>query len=141
MDTKMIDSALIQAYHDTDYCVHAEPAFTLRVGQHSPEMAALYLLYQTTTTAFITACNPYSAELTANENSRLLKALQRDLEAGSWLYLPGMGMSNTVGWAGEASFLVLGISLEEAYALGKKHQQNGIIFSHADAIPRLVLCV
>jgi len=114
MNTKTLDSVLLQAYLTTDYGVHAEPAFTLCVGQHSLEMAVLYLQHQTKTAAFITACNPYSIKLTDNENSRLLEALRRDLEADRWLYFSSMGINNAGDWEGEASFLVLGISLEEA---------------------------
>jgi len=38
--------------------VHHQPAFTLRIGQHSPELDALLQASGHDCAAFITACNP-----------------------------------------------------------------------------------
>jgi hypothetical protein len=42
-------------------------------------------------------------------------------------------------WPIEASYLVLGIALNEACELGKKYEQNAIVWCDSTCLPRLVL--
>ena len=56
----VIDRSTIRAYRETDYRVHGDVPRTLKVGVASPALAALYKTERTTTSAFITACNPGS---------------------------------------------------------------------------------
>lgn len=50
-----------------------------------------------------------------------------------------IGQHPSNAWAGEESFLCFGISLEAAKALGRRFEQNAIVWSAADAIPQLIL--
>jgi len=51
----------------------------------------------------------------------------------------GTGRHPSNGWAGEASYLALGLSQEAAEAIGVRFEQNAIVWSGSDAVPRLVL--
>ena len=82
----------LQAYLETDYCVHGEPGFTLRVGLASAELLAAHKRRRTGCSAFLTACNPFSQPLDA-----------------------------------------------AAKALGTRLEQNGLVWSGADAVPQLIL--
>lgn len=55
---KMLSHKLQRAFEETHYTVHHQPAFTLRIGQHSPELDALLQASGHDCAAFITACNP-----------------------------------------------------------------------------------
>jgi len=51
----------------------------------------------------------------------------------------GIGKHPSNDWPGEDSFLVFGLNLEAARALGARFEQNGFIWSSADGVPQLIL--
>jgi hypothetical protein len=123
-----IDPPTLQAYLETDYRVHGEPGFTLRVGRASAELLAAHKRRRTDCSAFLTACNPFSQPLDAAANAARQAALAKELSGRSLAFLPG-----------EDSFLVFGLTLEAAKALGMRLEQNGLVWSGADAVPQLIL--
>jgi len=134
-----IDPLTIQAYLETDYCVQGESGFTLRVGQASAELLAAHKRRRTDCSAFLTACNPYSQSLGVEANAARQAALARELTGRSLAFVPGLGQHPSNGWPGEDSFLVFGLTLEAAKVLGTRLEQNGFIWSGADAVPQLIL--
>ena len=134
-----IDPPTLQAYLETDYRVHGEPGFTLRVGRASAELLAAHKRRRTDCSAFLTACNPFSQPLDAAANAARQAALAKELSGRSLAFLPGVGQHPSNGWPGEDSFLVFGLTLEAAKALGMRLEQNGLVWSGADAVPQLIL--
>jgi hypothetical protein len=124
---------------ETDYCVHGEPGFTLRVGRASAELLAAHKRRRTDCSAFLTACNPFSQPLDAAANAARQAALAKELSGRSLAFVPGVGQHPSNGWPGEDSFLVFGLTLEAAKALGTRLEQNGLVWSGADAVPQLIL--
>jgi hypothetical protein len=92
------------------------------------------------TWAYITACNPASKELTANENNERQAQLRRELEAGGYRIYEGEGIGADPAWTPEPSFLVLGISQEDALALGTRFGQNAIVVGTSAEQAQLVWC-
>lgn len=102
-------------------------------------MSVLHLKHQSTSSAFITAWNPYSRPSCAETNQqRQFRLLKESQDKGFIIYL-GEGKHPSGEWEGEQSLLLLGISLDEAKAIGEKWEQNAIVWSDADCIPQLVL--
>jgi hypothetical protein len=134
-----IDPPTLQAYLETDYRVHGEPDFTLRVGRASAELLAAHKRRRTDCSAFLTACNPFSQPLDAAANAARQASLAKELSSRSLAFLPGVGQHPSNGWPGEDSFLVFGLTLEAAKALGTRLEQNGLVWSGADAVPQLIL--
>ena len=134
-----IDSATVQAYRETEYRVLAEPVFTLRVGQASAELFAIHKLHKTDCSAFLTACNPYSQAFDAASIAQRQVGLAKELKQRSLAFEPGIGQHPGNGWPGEDSFLVYGLTLEAAKALGTRLEQNAFIWSGTDAVPQLIL--
>ncbi len=130
---------LIQAYLETEYRVFAEPPFVLTVGIASPELIRLYQAHKVACAALITAFNPFSQELTADENRRRQDDLTKQLTQRSLDFVEGVGQHPSGDWPGEPSVLAFGLELEAARSLGKSMQQNAIIWCGADAAPNLVL--
>ena len=62
----------------------------------------------------------------AAENQKRNQQLERDLAI--YLYLHGEGVGSEGDWPAEHSFFVAGISRESAIDLGKRYQQNAILF-------------
>ena len=134
-----ISPETIRAYRETNYNVHGESAFTLNVGIASPALRALYAARHIDSCAFVTACNPFSQQITARANAARQKALARKLARRGLQIINGIGQHPSGSWDGEASFLVLKLSLDAAKKMGKRLEQNAIVWCGPDAVPQLVL--
>ena len=137
--TSHIDPALVQAYRETEYRVLGAHAMVLRPDVHSTRLAALHQALAVDCSAFITAYNPYSLAAAAEANIRRQSELGYELASRGLVVFDGIGEHPCGQWAGEPSFLVARIALDEACALGRQFLQNAIIWSGADATPRLIL--
>jgi len=129
----------IQAYLETHYRVRGDTPTTLKVGETNPTLTALHEAHDAECSAFITACNPFSQSSSDDFNAARQRALADELKQLGFTFIDGIGQHPSNNWPGEASFLVLGLSLEAAKALGTRYGQNAIVWSGADATPQLVL--
>lgn len=139
MSDTVIDKATLQAYLETDYRVEGQPAFTLQIGAISPELAAAHRAYCVESSAFISACNPFSQRVDEATNAARHTALAHQIGQSGLVCLPGVGQHPANQWPGEASLLVFGITLEAVKTLGNQWEQNAVVWSGADAKPRLIL--
>ena len=133
-------ASLLAAYRETHYGVSGPSGFLLQVDRVSAPLRELQRRHQCDCSVFITACNPHSVVLDAAANHRRQQALVDDLLARHChLLLPGVGRHPDGTWPEEPSVLALGIDLDEARELGRRHEQNAVVWSGADAVPRLIL--
>ncbi len=135
-----IDPATLQAYRETDYRVFGSQPLVLHVGMRCPELISLQGSYQTTSSAFVTAYNPRGAIVDAAANERRQAVLQQAIARCGWTAIQGLGKHPTGDWPGEPSYLVLGLSRDEARELGRQFEQNAVLWIGANAVPELVLC-
>ena len=119
-----LDSALIEAYSATEYKVNLDPPFVLSVGIASPGLKDLYSAQRADSAAFITAYNPFSHQLSEQENALRQESLKAELIKRGLHFIPGVGEHPSGDWPGEPSFLVLGIALEAAKSLGRQFEQK-----------------
>jgi hypothetical protein len=139
MKTKIPPETLL-AYERTLYWVKASPkAWTLRLGRRSPRLASLYRQENLSTSAFLTAYNPYSQKTSKTKNILSQKRLVEDVRKKGFSFIPGVGEDPKGQWASEVSLLVLGLNLNAAKSLGNKYRQNALVFTGKNAIPRLIL--
>jgi len=134
-----LDASLVTAYRETEYRVTEGEPFALRVDEPCPKLLGLYRAKNVSCAAFITACNPFSRELTDAENAVRQTELAAELKHRSLSYLEGVGQHPSGDWPREPSLLALGLALEAAKSLGKVYEQNAIVWCGADAVPNLVL--
>ena len=134
-----LDQALLSAYEITNFHVKADPAFILNVSKSSEELKLLFKKNRVASATFISAWNPYSKSLSSKENQVRNEQLKNELTLRSFKLIDGFGQDPLGQWDGEDSFLVLGISLESSKKLGVQYEQNAIIWSDKDAIPKLIL--
>ena len=139
LSESIIDAAMVQAYRETEYRVHGDEPFTLRIGDASPALAAAHKRHRVDCSAYITAFNPFSQALDDEANVELHAALGRELDQRSLSRKEGVGQHPSNQWPGEASFLVFGLTLEAAKTLGTRLEQNAIVWCGADAVPQLIL--
>ena len=135
----VISPELVKAYENTDFRVLEPAAFTLRIGQKSPELAELYAQMGVTSAGYLTAWNPYSTETSDDDNQKAQQTLLRKLSLEGFPALGALGVDPSGEWPGEGSVFVPGISLEKAKALGSEFGQNAIVWVGLDAVPQLVL--
>jgi hypothetical protein len=134
----IIDPATIQAYRESLYRVNGKPPITLRVDQPSKALARLHQAENVTSSAFITAWNPYNQQCDDDMNLQLQIYLVHELIGLSLNFLPAIGRHPSARHK-EPSLLVLGISLKAAKALGVKYKQNAILWANTTAVPQLIL--
>lgn len=134
-----IDASTVQAYLETEYRVHDDEPFTLKVGQVCPALAALHKRHRLDCSAYITACNPFSQILDDEANAERHAALGQELGRRSLASIEGIGQHPSNLWPGEPSYLVFGLTLVAAKTLGTRLEQNAIVWTGTDAVPQLIL--
>jgi putative PIN family toxin of toxin-antitoxin system len=125
---------LIDAYENTLYAIEGGPV--LRIGEPSAALEELLEAHGAASAAFVTAANPRGAPRSHAANDAAMAALRAAL---AWPFLPGEGRDPQGRWSAEPSLLVLDIAREAAEALGRRFDQNAIVFVAKGAAPELVL--
>ena len=135
-----IPRELLQAYLATIYEAQTGEAtpLALRIGEHSPRLLAAHRKANVDASLFITAFNPEGQALSADENEVRHQDLLNVLRDCVSVLFEGRGYSPTNNWE-ERSVLALGVPLTMARRLGTRFGQNAIVWSGADAVPRLIL--
>lgn len=119
---------LRRAFEETHYIVHHQPAFTLRIGQNSPQLDALLRDAGHDCAAFLTAWNPKSRALSEPENRARQQALLDELKRQGLTGIDGIGQHPDNGWPGEESVLVLDIAFDAACNLAQQHGQFAFVW-------------
>ena len=139
MSASVVDASVVRAYRETHYRVHDTQPFTLRVDHPCPALAAAHRRQSTECSTFITASNPCSVDVGEAVNARRHAEFERELVRRGLAFIAGAGEHPTNGWPPEPSFLVFGLTREAAEIEGRAWKQNAILWSGADAVPRLIL--
>ncbi len=134
-----IDQSTLQAYIETEYLVHGESVFTLRIGQVSADLLDAYKRENVNCCAFLTACNPHSLSLDDDENTTRHNDLANELDRRGFKFVAGVGQHPSNAWPGEESFLIFGLSLASAKELGLRLEQNAFVWTGEEAAPQLIL--
>jgi putative PIN family toxin of toxin-antitoxin system len=125
---------LIDSYERALYALDAGPV--LRIGVRDASLDRLLEAHGVEQAAFITSANPRGEERAQAINEAGMAALRESL---AWRWLPGEGRDPAGRWRAEPSVLVLGIPRAEAEALGRRLEQNAIVFVERGGAPELVL--
>lgn len=129
---------LLQAFKETDYILHSEPPFAMRIGQACPELMTLMAQHKAQSAAFITAWNPWSQALPDAENEARQNTLKAQLSQRGLPFVDGIGQHPSNNWPGEPSVLILGLDREAAKALAKAHEQHAFVWVGSDGVAELV---
>lgn len=127
------------AYEAADYAVFADPEIRFRIGEANEGLDDLLEGAAAQCAAFLTAVNPRSERKPPDENVAAMRSLESEVSAAGFPWLPGEGRDPHGQWPPEPSLFVLGISVEEAAALGRRYGQNAIVFVEKGLPPELVV--
>lgn len=134
-----LPAELIQAFTETDYIVHDETPFTININQPCPALRTLMDENNALDAAFITAFNPFSKQLSAQQNEARQHELKEDLKKRGLKFIDGIGRHPNNNWPGEPSLLVLGLAKEAARSMAKKYEQYAFVWVSVDTLPEIVL--
>lgn len=135
----LISVETIQAYRETEFRVFVECVVVLKISEKNEELVALLKFHRSEVCAFVTAYNPFGELLSHEQNSDLQKRLEEEIQFRGLTYIAGEGKHPVGDWPGEPSYLVFDLSLEAAKTLGRKFNQNAIVWCGPDAVPQLIL--
>lgn len=140
MTHSVLDKNLIANYRCANYQIGiAANSIILRIDQYSEPLAELLTTFKQTCAAVISAYNPYSQQLSNEENLAAHELLRNSLLRYLYPMIEGLNIDPTNTWPAEKSFFVLGLKLNTAKWLGQQFNQNAIVWIDNDAIPRLIL--
>ncbi|GAB4497192.1 MAG: hypothetical protein OHK0019_30340 [Saprospiraceae bacterium] len=131
-----LDQRLVEAYLRTTYCT-LSPFFPIKIGHKNEALEKWLEKRRLKTYVFITAWNPRSKLASDKENSLKNRKLKIELEKVSFGVLPGLGEAEDGDWPAEESFWALDISPNDAIYLGKKYEQNAIVWWEKGGLPEL----
>ena len=119
---------LEQYYLETTYSVFiAESKFDIRIGEPVPAKINT-LLDKEKTAAIITAWNPRSEPHSLQENKRRNRNLRISVSKKNHKVFAALGQGNDTSWPAEESFLILGVTKEDAGKLAVDYEQNAFVF-------------
>lgn len=133
-----IDQSLIEAYQNTVYATSIPP-LEIKIGQANEALTVFLFDNNAFNWAFVSASNPFSIEITEEENNKRHQALVESVQQSGWRQIEGIGKSKDGKWS-ERSLLILDISKKEAIKLAQSFEQNAIVFGYFNQNPELVLC-
>lgn len=130
---------LYESYLKTDYVVEDGAAnLTLRIGEKNSDLEELLLKFRAETSAFLTAYNPYSKQLSRAENETRQTELLSVLKNDGYKFFYGYGQGKNEDWTPEPSVLVLGIDFNKAFELARRFEQNAFVFTKNGKPPILI---
>jgi hypothetical protein len=125
----VIDPALIKAYRQAVNEINMlEQDLILCIGEVNHPLVEFMKQEQVTTAACLTAFNPYSQELSLDENQVAQDQLLADLDSLSIHYLKGQGRDAAALWPAEPSVLALGITLQNTEIIAHRYGQNAFVW-------------
>lgn len=132
-----LDRRLVEAYLRTSYAIALSPDPPVRIGEANPLFEAWLDKQSVASYAFITAWNPRSVLLDPEENERRNDLLEEDLKPLCRFVGLGFGFGDNGHWTGEESCIAFGIAAEEVIRLGRKYDQNAIVWWEKGGLPEL----
>jgi hypothetical protein len=136
-----VDAQFLDAYRRTAFLADTPRGrLTLHIGQCRADLDALMADNGATTWAYVTAFNPGSVRLPAEENAARQRQLERTVSHQGFVSYPGEGIGDDGRWPAEASLLVLGISRTDAARLGRQHGQIAVVYGEIHPEAELLMC-
>jgi len=135
------DRELWSAYESTRFeaNVGGEPV-AVRIGETSSSLDAILRQREHAVWVFITAWNPASAALAAEDNARRNRDLLKQLKGDGYVVFAGAGVPADPGWNAEESYLALGVSRDAAIQLGRAFGQNAVVWGQLGQPAELLDC-
>ncbi len=135
-----IANNLVDSYYSAIYRIDiGSESISLRINQFSRLLSNFLNELEYPCAAIISAYNPYSQQLSDDENETAHQSLRELLISRSCRILESVNLDPSEHWPVEKSFCVVGLDLDAAKSIGQQYCQNAIVWIDNDAVPRLIL--
>ena len=143
METPLAE--LLAAYRRADYVVYGSPPVEFHVGRPSDQLEAMLSMSRVESAAFVSSATARGVSSPENER-RLADFLLRSQldglnETAKYRVFQGEGRDPDGAWTAEPSVLIMGIPRAAAEALGRRLEQNAIVWVEKGKAPELVVLV
>ena len=140
-----LDPDLRAAYERAEYVVYASPGVQFRIGEPSDVIEAMMAMNRVRTAAFVSSATNRGVASPENERRLADFLLKNQLDGPQvtvkYRVYQGEGRDPRGAWKAEPSVLIMGIARAEAEALGRRLDQNAIVFIERGGAPELVVLV
>ena len=127
-----------ETYQNANYLVSTpDHEIEFKINEYNEDLGRLITDHGVDGACLITAFNPLGRLVSIDENAKANRLLEDEIVATGLPYFLGQGSDPKGEWK-EDSYLVMGITLEEAKELGDLYQQNAIVWINKDGLPTLV---
>jgi hypothetical protein len=139
-ETTRIHPDKVRAYLATAYRLgHTAQDIVLIIGKRSDRLAALFAECGVSCGAFLTAFNPHGSIQPHAANERGHAELADLLRKYGTAAIEGSGSAEGADWPTEKSWFALGLQLDPAKDIGRRFDQDAIVWVGPDAVPHLIL--
>tara|TARA_B100000963_G_C22550640_1_gene636608 strand:+ start:812 stop:1237 length:426 start_codon:yes stop_codon:yes gene_type:complete len=135
-----IENSLIEAYENTNYYIYHDTEIIINIAKKNIDLINLFKDKNLISASIITAYNPFSKIMTEEQNLSAQLQLKKMIEDSNLSYLDAIGQDIKKEWPGEPSFFIENISKENAIKLGRKFNQNAIVWVDKNLVPELIFC-
>ncbi|NER11813.1 DUF3293 domain-containing protein [Leptobacterium flavescens] len=133
---------LEKAYKETTYEVKAlSQVYKLKIGERHAEFLRFLEEENIDSWSVISAFNPYSRELSNKENENRHLNFITALDKKEYRVFEAKGVPADDNWEAEKSLFIGNISRERAMDIGKRLEQNAIVFGTKTTRPEIIWLV
>lgn len=133
-----IPDELAAAYLKSIYRVYLDDGILeMRINRKSLKLEALMQKLNVEHCVLVTAYNPLGKKISNEENEIRHQRLRDDIY-GNWKFLEGDGLDPTAIWKPEKSLFIVGIKLDVARELSRKHEQLAFVLTVRIGFARLI---
>ena len=122
-----VDPALLGAYQTAEYVVLDDPPIVFQIGVEHQGLSLLLLSFGAESACFLTAWNPRSEVLSADENLDRQMRLLALIETERLNYFVGRGESSDGTWAVD-SYLIFDLDRKTAMEWARTFEQNAWVW-------------
>ncbi len=134
-----LPDSLVTAFQNAHYVVFAtDRPFTLRIGQHSAELAHLFSHYGADCAAILTAYNPWAQTVSEKTNRRAQHLLQHEIDALGFIRIDGENRAEDKDGPSEPTVIALGIPRGQSEQLAQQFGQLAFVYIDGPCTPELV---
>ncbi len=136
----MIKQELLDAYLVAKYIVFFDnKEHRLHIGKRSQEVEQLLTKYNTTSAYFISPENPFSQQLSIEENASRHELFLNYLRESNNTFFLGFGTDEHETWPREKSYLILNNDENEMVGLANSFDQNAILKIELGSVITLII--
>ncbi len=134
-----IPRSIVKAFQHAHYKVFAPgDHFTAHLGEYCDAMARLMAHHGRNTVSILTAFNPDAKTGDPQENQRAQQSLLEEIRKLDAPCVPGQNQAADGDGPSEPTWIVLGLSRDQAQRLARQFRQLAFVFADDCAKPRLV---